>query len=135
MNEAIPVVVNNLTPTFWSVCVLIVIVLGAAIKVWPSLDRQKREGDASLRADLMKMLTDERSGHAIEMAALRQEMQDERRRCDEDLHALRQQVEGLQRMIIQFSTTSGRAIELTNVPEAAKSIPRVEEHLAKRGEE
>lgn len=135
MGDAIPVVVNNLTPTFWSVCVLIVIVLGAAIKVWPSLDRQKREGDASLRADLMKMAADERAAHAGEMAALRQEMQDERRRCDEELHALRQQVEGLQRMIIQFSTSSGRAIELGKVPEAAKSVARVEEHIARRGEE
>lgn len=135
MRDAIPVVVNNLTPTFWSVCVLIVIVLGYGIKVWPSLDKQKREGDASLRADLMKMLTDERAGHATEMAVLRQEMQDERRRCDEELHAVRAQVEGLQRMILQFSTSSGRAIELGKVPEAAKSIARVEEHLAKRGEE
>jgi uncharacterized protein YlxW (UPF0749 family) len=118
MGEAIPVVVHNLTPTFWSVCVLIVIVLSQRIKSLPTLDRQKRDGDASLRADLMKMLTDER------------------RRCDEELHALRQQVEGLQRMIIQFSTSSGRAIELGKVPEAAKSIPRVEEHLARReGEE
>lgn len=135
MTQAIPVVVNNLTPTFWSVCVLIVIVLAAAIKQWGPLDRQKREGDASLRADLMKMLTEERSSHAAEMTVLRREMQEERRRCDEELHALRQQVEGLQRMIIQFSTSSGRAIELSNVPEATRSIPRVEEHLAKRGEE
>jgi hypothetical protein len=135
MTEAIPVVVNNLTPTFWSVCVLIVICIGGMIKVWPSLDRQKREGDASLRADLMQMLTEERTTHATAMAALRQEMQDERRRCDEEVRGLRDQVKGLERMIIQFSTTSGRAIELTNVPEAAKSIPRVEEHIAKRGEQ
>lgn len=135
MTEAIPVVVNNLTPTFWSVCVLIVIALSVAIKQWAPLDKQKREGDASLRADLMKMLTEERSSHASEMAALRQEMHDERRRCDEELHAVRAQMEGLQRMIIQFSSSAGRAIELTKTPEAARSIPRVEEHLAKRGEE
>jgi uncharacterized protein HemX len=135
MNEAIPVVVNNLTPTFYSVCVLIVITLTVAIKQWAPLDKQKKDSDASLRADLMKMLTDERTGHAAEMAAIRQEMQDERRRCDEDLHALRQQVEGLQRMIIQFSTSSGRAIELGKVPEAAKSVARVEDFIAKRGDE
>jgi hypothetical protein len=135
VKDAIPVVVSNLTPTFYGIMALIVIVVGALIKAWPSLDRQKREGDASLRADLMQMLTEERTTHAAAMAALRQEMQDERRRCDEEVRGLRDQVKGLERMIIQFSSSAGRAIELTNVPEAAKSIPRVEEHLAKRGEE
>lgn len=141
MGEAIPVVVNNLTPTFWSVCVLIVVVLAAAIKVWPSLDRQKREGDASLRADLMQMLAEEKRGHAEEMAALRKEMSDERHECDRRLRAgdekmreLHNQVEVLQRMILQFSSSSGQAIDLGKVPEAVKSITRVEEHRANRGE-
>jgi hypothetical protein len=125
MINPIPVVVNNLTPTFWSVCVLIVIVLASAMKQWPSLDRLKREGDASLRADLLKRIAD-----------LEAELSEERRRCDEKMAKLQGQFDGLQRMVIQWQVSSGRAMEFGGSTEAVKSIPRVEEHLARReGEE
>ena len=118
-SEGLAVSVTNLTPTFWSVVVLTVVTIGALIKVWPLLDRQKREGDASLRSDLLTRIN-----------VLENEIRDERRRCDEEMGKLRAQIDGLQRMIVQFQVSSGQPLRFGS--EAEKSVARVAEHLANR---
>ena len=119
---AVPVTVNNLTPTFWSVIGLCVIAVGALIKVWPMLDKQKRAGDASLREDLMGLLAtrDKR------ITELESDIINERRRCDEEMSKLRAQVDALQRMIVQLQISTGNALHFSSsTPSADASIERV----------
>lgn len=112
--EAVAVTVSNLTPTFWSVVGLTVIAIGALVKAWPLLDRQKRESDASLRGDLLKRIGE-----------LENDVRSERRHCEEELGKLRAQIEGLHRMIVQHQISTGRALDLSATPEAAKAMDRL----------
>jgi hypothetical protein len=112
---AIPVTVAGLSPTFFAVATLTGIALGALVKVWPLLDRQKRDGDASLRTDLLKRISD-----------LESELRAERRHCDDRLAAMQAQVDGLHRMIVQHQISTGRAIDLTAMaPKAEEALERV----------
>jgi hypothetical protein len=130
--QGVAVTVTNLTPTFWSVCILIVITVGALLKVWPLLDRQKRESDASLRGDLLKRISDLELAQATSDHRHAEELRLERQRCDDEMSKLRTQVEGLQRMIIQFQVSSSKGFRLDVTPEGEKSISRVAEHLARK---
>jgi hypothetical protein len=121
---AVPVTVNNLTPTFYVMCVAVVGLFGILVRQWVPYKKLLVEEDASLRADLLKRISE-----------LEAELSEERRRCDEKMSKLQAQFDGLQRMVIQWQVSSGRAFELGGSSEAAKTIPRVEEHLAKRGQE
>jgi hypothetical protein len=111
MTEAIPVVVNNLTPTFWSVCVLIIVVLAGAIKQWPSLDRQKREGDASLRSDLLERV----DGLEERLEAERRSREAERARHDAeralDRHRLNNVTQCLDALLLLLEAAPERASE------------------------
>lgn len=118
---AVPVTVSNLTPTFYVMCVAVVGLFGILVRQWVPLRKLQIDQDAGLRADLLKRI-----------AELEAELSEERRRCDEKMAKLQAQFDGLQRMVIQWQVSSGRAFELGGSSEAAKSISRVEEHLNKR---
>lgn len=98
--SAIPVTITSLTPTFWSVVVLTMVAIGALIKVWPMLDRQKRDSDASLRGDLLKRIKE-----------LEDEIRAERKQCDEEMAKLRAQLDALQRMMIQLQISTGQLLK------------------------
>lgn len=111
----VAVSVSNLTPTFWSVVVLTMITVGALIKVWPMLDRQKRDGDASLRGDLLKRIKE-----------LEDEVRAERKQCDEEMAKLRAQFDALQRMVIQFQISTGQALKFpVDTPATDAAIERL----------
>lgn len=133
--EAAPVAVTNLTPTFYAMCVAIVGLFGILVRQWVPYKKLQVEEDASLRTDLLKRISDLEAAQIDIQRRHEEEMRDERRRCDEEMSKVRAQLDGLQRMIVQWQITSGRAIELGHSPEAAKSIDRVEEHLHKRERE
>lgn len=111
MNEAIPVVVSNLTPTFYGIMALIVVVVGALIKVWPSLDRQKRDGDASLRTDLLERV----EGLEARLEAERRSREAERARHDAeralDRHRLNNVTQCLDALLLLLEAAPERASE------------------------
>ncbi|WP_334656721.1 hypothetical protein [Sphingomonas panaciterrae] len=122
VDSAVPVTVANLTPTFWSVVVLTMVAIGALIKVWPSLDRQKRDGDASLREDLLERIKE-----------LEADIRDERRRCDEEMAKLRTHVEALQRIIVQLQISTGQMLKFpVETPAADAALERL---AKKQGDE
>lgn len=135
--EAAPVAVTNLTPTFYAMCVAIVGLFGILVRQWVPYKKLLVDEDASLRSDLLKRISDLESTQVDMQRRHEDEMREERRRCDEEMSKVRAQLDGLQRMIVQWQITSGRALELGHghSPEAAKSIERVEEHLHKRERE
>jgi hypothetical protein len=96
-------------------------------------DKAGNEKDASLRADLIRMLAESRADHAREIAAVRKEQADERRVCEDRLHSMQTQIDGLVRQLVAFQISSNRAMGFS--PEATASADRVMAAIVKRQEE
>lgn len=87
------------------------------VKAWPALAKLKNDSDASLRADLLKLLAvrDARIA-ALEAKLLEQQvsfdkqMMAERAQCREEIDELRAEIAGLHRQIIQNSRTTAQMI-------------------------
>ncbi|MDF0490043.1 hypothetical protein PX554_18065 [Sphingomonas sp. H39-1-10] len=123
MNAAIEGLVARSTASGWVLCILVVGGLFQQWRMWTSQRPKMRElenaEDASLRADLMRMLAEARTDHANQIADIRREQQDERHACDEKLRAMQAQIDGLVRQLIAAQVMTGRALEMSPEVRAA----------------
>ena len=123
MNAAIEGLIARSTASGWVLCLLVVGGLFQQWRMWTSQRPKMRElenaEDASLRADLMRMLAEARTDHSNQIADIRREQQDERKTCDEKLRAMQAQIDGLIRQLVAAQVASGQAIELSPIARAA----------------
>jgi hypothetical protein len=128
---AIPVIQKGFSPTFYAVTVCAIGLFGILAKQLVPWKKVQAEADASLRADLMKM-----------MAELRLEQAAERKQCDEAMALLRDQhsrevaelkgeIKGLRDQLLQLHVSTGTPIRF-NAPEAEKARDRVAHMLEER---
>lgn len=108
--------------------VLVFGLAGVIVKIWPAIKKLQNESDASLRADLMRRVTE-----------LENRLREEQKNCEQEVAALRNQLEGVTRQFIQFQIAVGQAVPLTSrTPEmesALKNLSRVISGREPKGDE
>lgn len=92
-------ILKALTPGGVGVWTLVFLCLITLIRGWPVLKKISVEADGSLRADLLKRISDLETQAAQDRLAFATEMAAERKRCEDEIRELRQEAEDERRAL------------------------------------
>jgi hypothetical protein len=98
--------VQSLTPGAKGIYMILAVALVTLIKVWPILSKNKYEADGSLRADLLKRVSQLES----DAVQARKDCIEEQEKLHQRIREQDKIIDGLQRQIILFQITVGQAL-------------------------
>lgn len=115
----------------WAVFLTLIVAL---VRIWPAIKKLQNESDASLRADLMKRVTELESRLQSEQTYWEERVRAEQKECDEKVRGLEgtvrdltSRLEGVTRQFIQYQLAVGHAVSpIQRTPEMDEALSNLE---------